>query len=124
MAYMTDVADKAKILLSGNGAVDETLLQTVCHLADTELEQRLRKHVKKDEILSLYIHACALLAASFYLQLGESSFVSSVRVGNLSVGRQGGSAQQRAADVLRGQAENMLMPYLTDRSFSFEGVRG
>ena len=110
--------------LSGAGEAREETLKLLCAQAAEELSGRLREGLSPEECGSAFPVAAAWLALAL-LRSGESAEgVESFSAGDLTIRRAGGGTALEDAAGLRRQAEEVMGPYLRDRTFSFRGVPG
>lgn len=97
--------------------VDDRVLDILCEAACRQLDGQLADHVTADDCAEVYLTAAAWLVMDW---LGESrgwDRVTALSAGDMTVRRQGGTG-------LGKRAMELMAPYLKDRSFVFQGVRG
>ncbi len=124
MSYTNDdIKARAELLCGGELSEEsERVLGVFCSAAANELEKKLRRGVKPEDINELFVTAAGMLALALCMELENSGEISSFRAGNLSVSFRG--ENNFSAAGLRKSAESILAAYLEDGGFSFVGVRG
>ena len=101
----------------------ETLLDAFCTAAEAELRGRLPEGTEAEALGERFVCATALLTAAMCAASAESGSESeTLRAGNVSVSRKGGTARA-AASALRAQAFALLPDSVTDDGFAFLGVK-
>lgn len=112
----------AKVLMEVE-ASEEERLASLCAVAVTELTSRLGSGVTLEQCETVFSLAAAWLALS-YLSAGEGVHgIDSFTAGDVSLQRENSTALQRSQDLKR-KSDELMAPYLEDRSFGFQGVRG
>ena len=125
LTYTEDIYAKAESFAGQELSERETAaLESLCAIAGTELERRLKKGVSAQEIQEEFVSAAGVLALSMFMQLSDAGGVGSFKAGNVSVTGRSGKDICDTAHALRRQAEVMLAAYLEDRGFGFVGARG
>ena len=100
--------------------VGQALLEVFCSAAEETLRRRLHSGIEAEALGERFVCAAALLASSMCAAAGEGG-EESLRAGNVSVSRKGGSGNKTAA-ALRAEAFALLQDCVTDEGFAFLGV--
>lgn len=124
MDISDEVFAKARLLVKEElSSEDETVLAELCTMACTELMGRLKEEVSITDIHDIFVRAATTLSLAMFLE-SETRQVQSFSAGSLSISRPNTGQGRTSADLLRKQAELMLLGYLDDRGFGFKAVRG
>lgn len=99
--------------------VDDTVLNTLCDAACSKLDGMLAEGVTAEDCAEVYVPAAAWLVMD-WLQVSKGlDGVTSLSAGDMTVRREGS-----AGGHLEQRAMELMGPYLKDRNFVFQGVRG
>lgn len=124
MAISDEAFTKARLLVKEElSSEEETVLAELCAMACDELKGRLKEKVSISEIHDSFIRSAATLALAMFLET-ETRQVQSFSAGSLRISRRDTGQARPSADLLRRQAELMLLGFLEDRGFGFKAVRG
>lgn len=108
-------------LMSGNiSPQQKEILKTLCQVAASYLESRLRDGLTPEDCKADFIAAASLLALAGLNSYRAEDFSEQVTVADFSMKTTSGY-KDVAANCLKTQAELMIAPYLKDR-FAFMGV--
>lgn len=118
------IKTRALALLGGDAAADGAALGPLCAAAGAELESRLRAGASAEALDGRFDMAAALLALARFVEANGADGAGSVKAGRVTVSGASGAQRALSAAALRREAEAMLADCLTDREFSFRGVRG
>lgn len=118
------IKTRALALLGGGGETEGAALGPLSAAAGTELENRLRADVSAETLGERFDTAASLLALSLFVQTNGADGAGSVKAGRVTVSGASGTQRTFSAAALRREAETLLSDCLTDREFSFRGVRG
>ena len=102
----------------GAGEERDELLLPLVRWAQQELTGRLRAGTAPEDCGGAFPLAAAMLAVDALEGTAGADRVDSFTAGEVSV-RMGGGDR-----ALRAQAERLMGPWLRERSFAFQGVRG
>lgn len=116
MSLTDQIYAQALLMVGHLSAEQDELLKTLCRVAKTGLEGRLRSGLTPEDLRADFIAAGSLMALAALSESDGSP--ERFTAGELTVQRGSSSA---AARCLRSQAELILMPYVKD-SFAFLGV--
>ena len=116
---MTEDILKLAMALGKVPAGEEDDLRKLCAQAERELAGRLRPGLTAGDCPEAFALAAAWTALADRQAGADLDGVSGFSAGDLTLRRSSGSDQ-----ALRRRAEAVLAPYLTDRGFLFQGVRG
>ena len=100
--------------------VDDTVLGALCDAACKRLDGMLSDGVTAGDCAESYVTAAAWLVMDWLRDSRDWEGVTSLSAGDMTVRREGGAASGR----LEERAMELMGPYLKDRSFVFQGVRG
>lgn len=100
--------------------VDSAALDTLCEAACQRLDGMLADGVTPRDCAETYVTAAAWLVMDLLRDGADWDGVTSLSAGDMTVRREGASAAGR----LEQRAMELMGPYLKDRSFVFQGVRG
>ena len=106
--------------MPASAQVGQALLDVFCSAAEETLRRRLLGGIEAEALGERFACAAALLACAMCAAAGESG-EESLRAGNVSVSRKGGSGNKTAAS-LRAEAFALLQDCVTDEGFAFLGV--
>lgn len=110
-------------LLGHVGEEEESLLEALCGVAETELAGKLRRGVTPEDCGGAFPVAAAWLAlAGLCTGQGASGDPLSWTAGDVSVS--GAVSAGERAETLRAQAMRLMAPYVQDERFYFRGVQG
>ena len=96
-------------------AVDDDALDALCAAACAKLDGMLADGVTAEDCTEVYLPAAAWLVMEW---LKEGRGVTSLSAGDMTVRMDG------TAGRLERQAMELMAPWLKDKSFIFQGVRG
>ena len=99
-------------------------LENYAKAAAEQLEHLLREDITAEECKDTFIFAGALMTRAMAIESAISGEIYSYTAGSVSVTEKGEDSPGKKADRLRIQAEMLMAPYIDDRYFSFQGVRG
>ncbi len=110
--------DEILNLVSALGAAgaDSGVLDALCAAACSKLDGMLADGVTAEDCAEAYVPAAAWLVMDWLQASKGLDGVTSLSAGDMTVRRESGSLEQRAMELMG--------PYLKDRSFVFQGVRG
>ena len=97
--------------------VEDMVLEVLCDAACRRLDEMLADGVTANDCAEAYLPAAAWLTLAMLKDSRNWEGVTSLSAGDMTVRREGGSA-------LEGRAMTLMGPWLKDRSFVFQGVRG
>lgn len=103
----------------------EELLLPLVLAAEEQLARRLKEGTAPEDCGTAFPLAAAMAAMdrlSGVTSAGSAGEVTSFTAGDLTIRRQAGS--DRCGKGLSGRAEELLAPWLEDRGFVFQGVKG
>lgn len=107
--------------LGAVGPEQESALLALCEGAQSELAGELRAGVAPEDCRERFLRAAAWLALAD-LRVGEaSSGVESFTAGGLTIRQRSG---EKDGEALRKRAWELMAPYLSNRGFCFQGVKG
>ncbi len=106
----------ALAMTMGGRQGDEELLAPLCQVAVHDLSRRLRAGVTVEDCSPAFEIACAWLALD-HLE-GTGGAVGSFSAGDVSVNMNGNGLS------MAQRAERLMAPYVTEKGFAFQGVRG
>ncbi len=104
-------------LAMGASKGDEEVLGLLCQAAMDDLSRRLRPGVMMEDCSPAFEIACAWLALD-HLE-AASGTVNHVSAGDISFDLEGAGGGD-----LRQRAERLMAPYVVEKGFCFQGVRG
>ncbi len=116
--YIAEIYKQA-VEISGE---ESERLQTFCRIAAQDFLGKLREGVTVQSCLDTFITASAIMAVAMDESLKAMDGISSYRVGNVSIARNG--KVSGSASELKTHAEELMAPYTYDDDFAFLGVRG
>lgn len=100
--------------------VEDTVLETLCEAACRHLDSMLAEGVTGEDCAESYLTAAAWLVMDWLRDSRDWEGITSLSAGDMTVRRE--SAGHSGA--LEQRAMELMSPYLKDRSFVFQGVRG
>ncbi|MBQ8852147.1 MAG: hypothetical protein IJZ66_06905 [Oscillibacter sp.] len=115
---LQEIMDLVKAM--GSGDWDESLVQRMCQVAQTQLTIRLRPGVTAEDCGGAFPIAAAWMALSTLYACGEADGVESFSAGDLTIRTSGGGRSQSLED----QARKLMAPYCKETAFAVQGVRG
>lgn len=102
----------------GDPGVEDTVLETLCAAVCKRLDGMLADHVSGADHAEAYVTAAAWMVMDWLQAVKNREGVTSLSAGDMTVRCEGSGGR------LTGQAMELMGPWLKDRSFVFQGVRG
>lgn len=99
--------------------VDSAVLGTLCDAACQKLDGMLADGVTAEDCAEAYLPAAAWLVMDWIQTSKGMGGVTSLSAGDMTVRREGG-----ADGSLEKRAMELMGPWLKDKNFVFQGVRG
>ena len=120
MSLLEQIQAHAQLMCGNISPMQTQLLKTLCQVAASYLESRLRDGLTPEDCKADFIAAASLLALAGLNSYRAEDFSEQVTVADFSMKTTSGY-KDVAANCLKTQAELMIAPYLKDR-FAFMGV--
>ena len=120
MSLIEQIQAHAQLMAGGMIPQQGEVLKTLCQVAASYLESRLRDGLTPEDCKADFVAAASLMALAALNSYRAEDYSEQISMADFSM-KTASSYKDVASNCLRTQAELMIAPYLKDR-FAFMGV--